>query len=165
MATDQKQVIISSNRLAAFTLPELIVVMIVSIIIISLIYTILLYAGKTWSIYHNDQQKITMMAILKSTIDQDIEQASYIVTNDEHTFLLVNTTDTIYYSIDSCITRKHNNVADTFQVKTAKINVRYIQPLIDKGIVSGIRFDITNPLHILNVSFNKPYCSKDLINL
>ena len=106
-----------------------------------------------------------MMAILKSTIDRDIERASYIVTNDEHTFMLVNATDTISYSIDSCITRMHSRIIDTFHVKTAKLNVSYITPLTDKGIVSCIRFDITSPLRISNVSFNKPYCSKDLINL
>ncbi len=152
------------HNLSAFTLLEIILVLIISAIVVSLVFSVILNLKKTFYSFYTRQESVSRLLIFKNTIEHDIDEANYIITTDEKEYLLASTTDTILYNItDQNIVRSKGGHEDTFHISFSALKVDYVATVADKHLVRSISFAINDPVEIKNAYFSKRYVSADLM--
>lgn len=148
----------------AFTLLEIILVLIISAIVVSLVFSVILNLKKTFYSFYTKQERVLGMLQFKNTIERDIDDAIFIVTSNEKDYIMVSAIDSVVYNItDHHIVRNKDNHNDTFFISSEILNVCYVTTVADKHLVKSIMLKINDPVEITNVSFLKNYTSADLM--
>lgn len=145
-----------------FTILEMIIAMILSIIIIAFAYSAFKYILGVWQSFDDKQKKNINMLLFNKTMIYDIENTRCIFRNDR-AYKFIRTTDTIHYYFDTCIFRRVGTATDTFHISTENLTSEYILLMNGTNVVKSITFNITKPYEIDNVCFKKYYSSEELI--
>ena len=154
------------KKLQAFTLLELIAVLILSGIITLMAYYVL---DITRSYYHKFQQKensTSALSRLAMIIDQDFQKAKVITGDNSKVIFYFQTHQITYQFMSSYIVRSQSNVQDTFHLIIHDIALK---------TVSGKNNNKDNPVHELQLvagsrdsvffHFNKNYSAETLFGL
>ena len=162
---------ISKTKFAAFTILEILITLILSVVVVSMLYSLYSVVHKEWHIINKQQNNITTLIQFRKTIHNDISNARHMYANSSEELYVVTEqfatakTDTVRYLFGSLIIRIVKNNIDTFNISTNNLHYFHVECFQDSSVIKKIKFDILAPLHINHVSFQKRYTSSELMSL
>ena len=153
------------KKLPAFTLLELIAVLILSGIITLMAYHVL---GITRSYYHKFQQKekaISTISQLAMIIDRDFRKAKAIAGDESNIIFDFQTHQVAYRFMSSYIVRNQSNVRDTFHLAVHDIALKRIDRENNKNNPIGELQLVVGGRDSVFFHFNKNYDAAALFRL
>lgn len=152
------------KKIAAFTLLELLIGMIISSIVISFGYATYSLIYKQYLSYKTVKAKMMETTQLYSALSSDLFHAQ-MASFHEHTLLLYNKnkTELKYDFYENDIVRKTGEVVDSFHIAAMNRKEQFLFP-DNKQFLTQLSFEI-NVLDEPEVfNFTKQYCSETLMN-
>lgn len=135
------------RKLRAFTLLELLFVMILTTIILGMGYFAFSTAVKQMYVYKENSKKIAEKFLFTTFLQRDfMEAASVFKSSDTLVFSNAMNERLQYFFSDEYIVRSTNSVEDTFFYKTQNKNEKFLDMPVDvsNGLVDEIYFEIIN---------------------
>jgi prepilin-type N-terminal cleavage/methylation domain-containing protein len=103
------------NKVKSFTLPELLVVMIITAIVVGMAFSVLRLVQKQIYTIEMNFEKTSRLALFEQKIWQDFNELSFIEYNEnKHSLLLQSEMDTVLYSFQEKYTLRNT---DTLKLK------------------------------------------------
>jgi prepilin-type N-terminal cleavage/methylation domain-containing protein len=103
------------NKIESFTLPELLVVMIITAIVVGMAFSVLRLVQKQIHTIETNFEKTSSLALFEQKIWQDFNELSVIQYNEnKHSLLMESEMDTVLYSFQENYTLRN---ADTLKFK------------------------------------------------
>lgn len=155
----------SRRKMHGFTILEMVIAMILSVIVIALVYVALSLVQKEWSVFKEKQDSNTGLLLFKQALDIDIENAHYITHPHKHVLHFISGEKNIKWIFDSMAVRKQNDITDTFFIKMKHPRYEHIKLINGDSVVRKMTFHIQQPMEIDNVIFEKRYTSADLMSI
>ncbi len=126
------------TKVKSFTLSELLVAMIITVIVVGLAFTVLNLVKKQITIIQKNYNRTTELAFFKQRIWLDFNKNSEIAYNDQTQQLtLKSATDSVYYSFyDDFVIRN----TDTLKTKLKIENLYFQGVQAEGGIIDAISF-------------------------
>lgn len=153
------------HSIKAFTFPEVLVTMVVSIILIGLIYESMQLFAIKYNAYRSFNQKLNSTIILQHIFTKDVNLASKIIKKNNGVLLISCYGSNIKYDIiDSIIIRNAVGSIDTFLVYPEKLSFLFSgKNMLVDGIIDEIKFS-TGPRDMKNqIVIYKEYAADILI--
>lgn len=127
-----------TSKVKSFTLSELLVAMIITVIVVGLAFTVLNLVGKQISVIQKNYGRSTELALFKQRVWLDFNKNSKIVFNEvENQIILKSEFDTIYYNFKGDFVLRNT---DTLKTKI-KIEKLFFQGKeIKQGDVDAVSF-------------------------
>lgn len=156
------------KKIAAFTLIELVVVMVLSGIIISLAFIVVNQVQQLYSSYENDTNNALKTGDFDTVFRRDFEQYDWINQSDEQ--LIFNQKNnkerTLFYTFEEGnIIRQTPLFSDTFEINLISMNAFFEGEAIYEGWVDSCSLllgDAENINQQLHFNLKKTYSSEDL---
>jgi hypothetical protein len=114
------------KKIAAFTLMELIIGMIVSSIVVGTCYSGYLITSKQYNKYEVLKEEVNNIWQLHTCLTTDIKRAESLTYTENHLTLKNDSLLLVYVFNDSCITRSVNETTDTFHFSPLEINPVFV---------------------------------------
>ena len=133
------------KKLKAFTLLELLFVMILTTLIIGIGYFAFIFSVKQLYSYKENSKKIADAFQLTMLLNKDFAEAkSVLKINDTLAFTGILDSRLQYFFNDEYIIRNINTISDTFYYTTQNRSEKFLSTLADahKGLVDEIYFEI-----------------------
>jgi prepilin-type N-terminal cleavage/methylation domain-containing protein len=103
------------NKVKSFTLPELLVVMIITAIVVGMAFSVLRLVQKQIHIIEANFEKTSCLALFEQKLWQDFNELNDIYCNDSgHSLLMKSEIDTVLYSFQENYTLRNK---DTLKIK------------------------------------------------
>ena len=132
------------KKIKAFTIIELVVVMILTAIIVGIVYSAYSIVGNQYSSYKKISVQNSRVALLSMLLSKDFTTAHYIKNGNEELFFYDKEDNIIRYGFDeNYITRSGNSITDTFPVNTLNIEMKFLnqEQIIPNGLVDELYFE------------------------
>ena len=155
-----------NSKIAAFTILELIVAIILGSVFISLSYSLISSMAKRWGQVQTQNSEITSLLLFKKTLQRDIDSAAYILCNNKSDSLTLFIDKTIVsYQLGSVIIRKKGLFQDSFKISVGNVRPTLIRHNGVNKTMRSLTMDFLSPLKMSDVQFNRYYSSKDLMDI
>ncbi len=156
------------NKLKAFTIMELIIVMLISIIIISISYKSYEIIERQVLNFIKNNSKIEENILFENTLLSSFENSD-IITIDDNNIRCLNDSINIQYGFyDDFVLRENitNSTIDTFKVesKIKKFSI-LSNSEIKKNIIQTIEISIVNRLDTIGLIYSKTYSIEQLLKI
>ncbi len=152
-------------RLNGFTIMEMIVTMILSVLLVGTLYWIYFYAQKQLLTSHEKHKNVSSLILFKDALKRDFQKCRYIIFMDKHTYYFVYNSDTVIYNLHNTAKIKRAGIIDSFNVTISNIAPVNIDLVNGEKVVKYITFSILSPVEIPDIVFTKYYSSEQLINI
>jgi len=150
-------------RVKAFTIVELVVVMILTAIVISIAYAGYALVGKSLANYMGSSKVLNEYLMLTRTLDRDFDRATTAKDSSGNVVMLKAGNDgTVVYAFgEEAIVRTAGTVADSFAIGARSLV--FVHQDDSPGLVTAIGFDVMVGREAIHVSCAKVYAAKELI--
>ena len=132
------------RKIRAFTIIELVVVMILSSIIIGIIYSAYQIVNSQYGNYIKANKQITSEAVLTMLLNKDFAAAHFIKKEGERIFFFdIENKVKSYHFGDDFIVRNSNAVVDTFFIRALNIETLFLNqsPHFYNGLIDELYFE------------------------
>tara|TARA_B110000091_G_C13819664_1_gene479959 strand:+ start:4809 stop:5282 length:474 start_codon:yes stop_codon:yes gene_type:complete len=132
------KLILKQNKIEAFTLGELLVVMIVSSIVISMTFLVLNMTKRQVNTIQENYQKKQAFRFFETTLSRDFNTHTAFYDLKKKRLRLTNTKDSIRYAfLDTMILRNQ----DTFKIEVVKINLFLDGKIVSEKTIDAISME------------------------
>ncbi|QHS56501.1 prepilin-type N-terminal cleavage/methylation domain-containing protein [Mucilaginibacter sp. 14171R-50] len=157
-----------NKHLKAFTLTEMIMVMLLTAIVVAMAYEVLRIVYKTHAAFAAKNERVNDVERLEHWLRRDFQKAEVILGND-HSVRLLSTGDTVSYVFaDSLVIRRAVRV-DSFRIATSDLVTAFraqpVQAAGEQMPIDELTFSILLEKQQLPENFFKWYSATQLINL
>ena len=131
-----------AKKIRAFTLVELLVVMVISGIVIAITYQIYFIANKQFMQYKKGNEKVTQEVILRGLLNNDFFQSESVIRKSENNIEMQLADEKINYEWrDEFIIRVTNASRDTFflPVSLVELKFRNSSQDISAGLIDALK--------------------------
>ncbi|HEU4789518.1 MAG TPA: prepilin-type N-terminal cleavage/methylation domain-containing protein [Flavobacterium sp.] len=126
----------SENKLKSFTLPELLVVMIITAIVVGMAFSVLRLVQKQIHTIETNFEKTSSLALFEQKMWQDFNELNVIKYNaNNHNLLMESEMDTVLYSFQENYTLRNN---DTLKLKLDVHKLFFEGEEIKEGTIDAI---------------------------
>ena len=156
------------RKIKAFTILELVVVMILTSIIVGIVYSAYEVVGKQYNSYKKTNTQNRKVALLNMLLNKDFS-TSYFIKYGEDKLLFYdqeNKMTSYDFGVEQGITRNSNAVTDTFFIPPLNVEMKFLNQmqqvrnnLVDELYFESIIFGQQQSFH-----FKKQYAADVLIN-
>lgn len=154
------------KKLQAFTITELMVVMLISTITITAAFSAYSIIDKQFRAYGKDNEKALNLSTIKGLLSDDFLLAKEVQGNKNGIRFQMDNDSIIYAIHGNYIVRKNsilNTRNDTFAIKIEDSVFRLNNTEVENGLIDFAAFKIRlTPKMVSNLSFSKRYSSADL---
>jgi hypothetical protein len=155
----------SMTKIKAYTISEMLVVMLLSAIVISVAYTVLNIFNLQYLNYKNTRDDIYNLDLLDRLMVVDFSNADNIIKDENRYIFNFPARQVTYAFSDSLISRTENQVEDRFEFQTKGVSALFfkieVQPL---ALVDELRFEIVIKDQNFNFHYQKLYAADVLLN-
>ena len=146
------------RQLYGFTLPDVIVTMIISLIITGTAFSVFRYTYNQLLSFQRESEKYEDLYILYFALRNDVKEAETIVIND-NTITLTSFLgkDKSYHIYDDKIIRETMSINDTFPFSTKDFSAYYLNQTQSHGKVDEFNFSIVFKSKRFPYKFTKQY--------
>ena len=158
------------KKISAFTIMEVIVVMILSAVVISLGYSVLRLIQDEFIMFHDRDNSLTNADQLDLTLSRDFERANQILFNKnsaELTFVDESRSVITYRLVDSLILRSSTKI-DTFNTSAFSLKINNLDSLnfLPQILIDRLSFFIKiSDKRLIRLGFHKQYPSQIFLDL
>ena len=155
-----------NTRLPAFTLMELMVGMVVSLIVGSAAFMGYLLLFRQFEMYRLESVQTEKMAELSALLREDIYKAEWMEKKDDTLLLLVNKRSCLYSWDEEKIVRETNWRKDTFEIRLLEYHMSWkMNPLFQNGKIDRLSLTFEMNEQQFPVVFYKNYAADVLMKL
>lgn len=152
-------------RLKGFTLLEVILALMLSLITVVMAYKVLGWLKNEWYKYKSFNDNVALLMTFKTTIENDISKSAIVKLSSGNIISILFEDDVmVNYLIQEHVIRLSAAHRDTFNVHIDISHIEYIESLRGKQVIKRIVLHLSNPIEIPNMVFEKNYTSSDLMN-
>lgn len=154
------------QKIKAFTLQELLVVMVLSSILMSTLYIGLQMTHQYFSHFSKGSESIEQLQLLQQAMSKDIEQCEWMLVQNNELVLAAKDKKVIYALGDQIVRRQNNIITDRLPFNTQNITFLFQENEIyakDNSIVDACAFTINHRGEELTYSFRKKYAADQQI--
>lgn len=149
------------SKLKAYTISELVVVMVLTAIVISIAGSVFLMIKKQYSMYQTKNRKCYDLSLFTYLINRDIENAEQITWADNELNLIQSSKEYVYGFEDEYVTRQQLQLIDTFYFKTIDLNIKFLE---NTSWVTHFSCDLQFENKIHSLYLHKKYTPNTLLN-
>ena len=115
------------RKIKAFTIIELVVVMILTSIIVGIVYSAYSIVGNQYTGYKKINTQNSRVALLSMLLNKDFSTSCFIKSGEDKIFFYDKENNTITYEFwENCITRNSNAVTDTFFISSLNVEMKFL---------------------------------------
>ena len=158
----------NKTKVAAFTIVELIVTMLIGAIVISAGYTLLSMINNGYSSFYKNQKKISDFILLNSLVETDFDKADLIYQNTNNLRFVRDRRSVEYTFNKSEVIRKDSILTDTFHFGASKINAAFRGQEVSGAkikLIDQFSVDIGVNGRLIPCQYKKIYSSETLFKL
>jgi len=156
-----------NRRLKAFTLTEMIVVMLLTAVVIGMAYAVFQIISKSYTSFNLKNEKVNDAERLEHWLARDLQRADACLNEEDGLKLLIGV-DTVSYTFkDSVVTRTSLRI-DSFRVNTGKLAMMFDGQMLDtkpEQSVDQVSFELTLEKQKIPEVFYKLYSAEQLIHI
>ena len=155
------------KKLPAFTLIEVIVVMVISGIVVSASYFCYSMITRQMNLYRSHTDKTLEAVLLQTVIENDLHTSAFVRNETDYELELSSSDKKIYYVFGSnFILRKLDSVTDTFHIHAdgPKMTFEKKTPEELHTLVDELTFGVRMADSTYTICFNKEYAPDVLMN-
>lgn len=154
------------KKVKAFTIIELVVVMILTAIIVGIVYSAYSIVGNQYYVYKKTGTQNSQVALLSMLLNKDFTSSHFIKYGNDELFFYSKEDNFIHYVFEeNYITRNSNSVTDTFPINPLNIQMKFLQELqlVHNSLVDELYFEavIFNQQQLFH--FKKQYAADVLM--
>jgi hypothetical protein len=151
------------KRLAAFTIPELMVVMLLSAVVISAMYVLLQFSFSNYFRYYRSTEKLNRIARMNYLLTKDINTSAVLQkTSTGFTFTDVN--KVITYTIQDSMLVRRDGITDTLNTSAIIYELFMNEiPVVSSGLADRIQLTLTYNSEELFMQYNKNMDAKSYL--
>lgn len=126
----------AKNKIKSFTLPELLVVMIITAIIVGMAFSVLRLVQKQIHTIQKNFDKTSNLVLFEQRLWQDFNEFSKVQFNSkENSLLLESEMDTVFYSFQEDFTLRNT---DTLKLKLGIVKILFAGKEVKEGDIDAI---------------------------
>lgn len=153
------------KQLEAFTIPELLVTLILTSVLMSSLYYSYLFINQQSLLFEKNTNSSVELSRFHSRLVTDIDQASTIISFGSALRLTINGEPITYYFKETSIERRHNTVNFDLPCYGVSTNFRYQQQKAGfRSLVDYIEINLTHSNHEYHWVIAKEYGTNIIIN-
>lgn len=122
------------NKVESFTLSEMLVVMIITLIVVGIAFSVLSLVQRQIRLIEKNFQKTTDLSLFEQRLNQDFNEHNKTVYSGT-SLMLYSDIDTLKYSFNAEHTLRDN---DTLRIKLEITSAYYMGTMVKQGLVDGI---------------------------
>lgn len=150
------------NRLPAYTIIELIIIMVLTGILSAFTFSALGLFSQSFTLFHKVTGRSYELTLLHRLLTKDMDQAQLVQQESEKVLHCQYMDKNVVYEFDNkCIIRK-DVLIDTFHVVAQNYKVALL-PLSDK-VVQALQFELLVSEQVIPYVFRKPYPADIFVN-
>ena len=159
----------SSHKVKAFTIMEVVITMMISAILMVMICLIYLVISSSYSVFKGKNEDLNTINTLDELLKKDFREGRYI-SGDQNTMTVTREKDSVTYQWDKAyVTRTNAGVVDTFKVNTAEKSVSFEQHPPEStnntlNTIDELQLDLVYKRDTLHYHYQADYSSSDLLN-
>jgi len=153
-----------SNKIPSFTILELIIGLLISSIVITIVYYVLVIFNRQWMNYQSKSKQRNECLLLKKTMGMDIDNANAVTdsSDEKALIILVNFNQKIKYQAgNSYVIRVAEEKVDTLYCGAAITGVQYEND--STKLVTSFFLNVSVNKEVIPLFFNKEYTAKQLM--
>ncbi|HET6243888.1 MAG: prepilin-type N-terminal cleavage/methylation domain-containing protein [Bacteroidetes bacterium] len=153
------------KKVKAFTIIELVVVMILTSIVVGIVYSSYSIVGNQFYMYKKTGIQNSQVALLKMLLNKDFTTSQTIKKGNNELFFYQENNLILYGFGENFITRNSNAVKDTFAISPINIDTRFLNQVIlnNNDIVDELYFEAEIFKQQQVFQFKKQYAADVLI--
>ena len=156
-----------NRRLKAYTLTEMIVVMLLTAVVIGMAYSVFQIISKSYTSFNRKNEKVNDAERLEHWLGRDLQRADACLNEKDGLKLLIGL-DTVGYTFkDSVVTRTSLRI-DSFRVYTANLTLTFGGQMLDPKTeqpVDQVSFELNLEKQRIPEVFYKLYSAEQLIHI
>jgi prepilin-type N-terminal cleavage/methylation domain-containing protein len=155
------------SKVQAFTLPELLVVMVLMGIVTGILYTAYYTINTYLFRLEKRHEAIQEYSDVYFTLQADVERCSALQALDDHTLTLTapDSTRIVYEFLGESVVRHQANRIDTLNCQNGRVQFSFLQKPRLSGSVDKVSFDTETTWGLSRIVVFKPYDASMLIRL
>lgn len=155
------------KSIKAFTLTEMIVVMMITVIVLGMAYTVFQLVAKTYSNFNGKNGRVNDAERLEEWLRRDCLKASFIYL-DHHVLILKNSRDSIRYVFADALILREKGHVDTFRIRQQNLYAYFQHQAVDTLVrtpVDQLNFSIVLDNEKIPEILTKWYSAEQLMEL
>ena len=155
----------NKSRFAAFTIIELIVVMLLTTVIATLSYLVIDNTQQHFWLYEKSNNASLEVAALNTLLKNDFHQATDIQLVNEAIVFQMADNQVVYQFDGKKIKRINETIADILNVNTLDMQISFENEPVEKGKIDQLQLECKYSEDKITLNYTKEYSSKDLWKL
>lgn len=155
------------KKVAAFTLMELLITMMISSIVIGLCYSAYSFTYKEFLLFKKVKQEVVDAMQFNSLLNSEFQNAEKIVYSEHQLLFYFENNNTLSYELnDSLIIRKESEIIDTFHLKATNVKASFLfeNDSVPISLINDFSFDAKVLGEAEYFHFTKNYSGETMMN-
>lgn len=151
------------NRLLGFTVLEVTLAALLTLMVALIFYTVFSSAGKEWRIWNERNNALVSVMAFKTGLESDAGKSACMKQLNSTCIQFITDTDTVSYRLDTLVVRTVGSRTDTFGFMVEGISSKSVGVCYDTSIIKQLQLHIIYAGKRSAITFNKVYTSVDLM--
>lgn len=153
-----------NKKLAAFSLIEMLVVMLLSSIVLSAAYYTFYKSNMYYSLFNNKQKRVLNIASFNTQLRKDLERCNMASRVNNRIVLKGGDREVNYISLNNLLIREQGLIRDTLEGKVIKFVTKLKWKKMEDGLLDEIFIEFVADESVHTIHQRKRYSSEDLIH-